>query len=117
MKKHSLNKFKKIIRSTEYAQHIGDPKTKIEFYKAKLILVDDSILHIAEIYGDAKLLKYRYYWLTSQNKQILGWDNAPHHPHVKTFPHHKHLEGKEKPVESDERNLADVMKFIAKFLK
>jgi hypothetical protein len=117
VKKNSLNKFKKIIRLVEITQHIDDPKTKIELYKAKLILKDGSVLYIAEIYKDASLLKYSYYWLTSANKLIIGWDRAPHHTHLKTFPHHKHLAGKKKPIESEERNLADVLAFITEHIK
>lgn len=38
------------------------------------------------------LKRYSYYWLTSNNKFKIGWDNAPHHTQLDTFPYHKHVE-------------------------
>jgi len=44
---------------------------------------------ILDIYYNATLQKYSY-TIIKQNKRIIGWDNAPHHKHVKTHPHHFH---------------------------
>ncbi len=35
--------------------------------------------------------KYRYHLLDDANQMIFRYDNAPHHPEIATFPHHKHL--------------------------
>jgi len=45
--------------------------------------------YILDIYYNATLQKYSY-TIIRQNKRIIGWDNAPHHKHVKTHPHHFH---------------------------
>jgi len=45
--------------------------------------------YILDIYYNATLQKYSY-TIIKQNKRIIGWDNAPHHKHVKTYPHHFH---------------------------
>jgi hypothetical protein len=45
--------------------------------------------YILDIYYNATLQKYSY-TIIKQNKRIIGWDNAPHHQHVKTHPHHFH---------------------------
>jgi len=45
--------------------------------------------YILDIYYNATLQKYSY-TVIKQNKRIIGWDNAPHHKHVKTHPHHFH---------------------------
>jgi len=42
-----------------------------------------------DIYYNATLQKYSY-TIIKQNKRVIGWDNAPHHKHVKTYPHHFH---------------------------
>lgn len=34
--------------------------------------------------------KYRYHYMDLHNRLIFRYDNAPHHPEVATFPHHKH---------------------------
>jgi len=47
-----------------------------------------------DIYYNVTLQKYSY-TIIKQNKRIMGWDNAPHHKHVKTYPHHFHtLDGR-----------------------
>lgn len=38
------------------------------------------------------LRRYSFH-VFQDNLIIVRWDNAPHHPEVKTFPHHKHLAG------------------------
>ncbi|MBC8457202.1 MAG: hypothetical protein H8D67_04300 [Deltaproteobacteria bacterium] len=32
---------------------------------------------------------YRYQYIKS-GERVFGYDNAPHHPHLLNFPHHKH---------------------------
>jgi len=49
-------------------------------------------------------LKRYSYHVFSRNRMIVRWDNAPHFPSIKTFPHHKHIdknieESKEMTVE------------------
>ncbi|OQX99209.1 MAG: hypothetical protein B6I24_03275 [Bacteroidetes bacterium 4572_128] len=34
--------------------------------------------------------KYSYHYMNSENELIFRYDNAYHHPEIKTFPHHKH---------------------------
>jgi len=47
--------------------------------------------YILDIYYNATLQKYSY-TIIKQNKRIIGWDNAPHHKHVKSHPHHFHTQ-------------------------
>jgi hypothetical protein len=61
--------------------------------KAHLVLVDGTQLRVSEVWINEELEKYSYYWLEEDNDVILGWDNAPHHEDVDTFPHHRHEEG------------------------
>lgn len=62
----------------------------VEQHKAVATLIDGSKLHINEVWLHGHLHKYSYYWLTPINDLIMGWDNAPHHPHIGTSPHHVH---------------------------
>ncbi len=61
-----------------------------EQFKATARLVDGSRLHLNEVWLQGVLHKYAYYWLTPTDDLIRGWDNAPHHPHIATAPHHLH---------------------------
>jgi len=45
--------------------------------------------YLLDIYYNATLQKYSY-TIIKRNNRIIGWDNAPHHKHVETHPHHFH---------------------------
>src|SRR3990172_1803811 len=36
-------------------------------------------------------IKYRYHCMDTGQELVFRYDNAPHHPEVDTFPHHKHV--------------------------
>ena len=74
-------------------------------------------LHIAEYVitePEFKRLKYRFHLQTSDGKMIVRWDNAPHHPEVKTHPDHMHVGEKIKanPPVDIPQVLAAVLSFI-----
>ena len=87
-------------------------KERYEFLhlEASVKLVDGTVLHVSEVWMEESLEKYSYYWLDKENQIITGWDNAPHHENVETFPHHKHEQNEIKPSES--MNGAKVLKEI-----
>lgn len=74
------------LQLTEYTPFAGIIQSKITF-------LDDSILYIRE-YLNFKLSipkkTYSYHYQKSNNL-IFRYDNAPHHPEVLLFPHHKHV--------------------------
>jgi hypothetical protein len=100
------------VRSIEYLEE--ERRKSLLLRSCKVILIDFSTLHCKEIWKDDSLLKYSYYWITANNKTILGWDNAPHHKGIETFPHHKHR-GNEIEL-SNERDFQDVVKYIDEIL-
>ena len=55
--------------------------------KLRLALSDGSFVDVwLSLDGD-----YAYHWeQRRQRGRIYRWDNAPHHPHVNTFPDHLH---------------------------
>jgi len=86
------------------------PGAQVEGYRTELLtpsranlrirlrLPDDSFLEISEALvvqeGTLTWLSYRYHWQDATGRLILRYDNAPHHPEVESFPHHKHVEEK-----------------------
>jgi hypothetical protein len=52
-------------------------------------MIDHSRLFIRE-YVDEAERRYSYHWQNQKNQLICRWDNAPHHPHLSTFPSHCH---------------------------
>lgn len=77
-----------------------------------IYLKDGSNLRVAEQWSGERLKRYSYYWLTEENQLRIGWDNAPHHTRLSTFPHHKHIGGKQTPEASTQTSLEDVMAVI-----
>jgi hypothetical protein len=71
-------------------------------FNLKVTLNDGSTLRISEQYYRNVLEQYAYYWLDSNNHLLIGWDNAPHHPHLPGFPHHKHVGAQENRQPSEE---------------
>lgn len=77
-----------------------------------LYLKDGTNLRLAEQWSGDVLERYSYYWLTSTNELKIGWDNVPHHTHLETFPHHRHVGRQDNLQPSSDTSLEDVMTFI-----
>jgi hypothetical protein len=109
-----MYEIKQILQDKPFVREIeslNEEKRNSLFLRyCKIILSNFSSLYIKEIWKDDQLLKYSYYWLSANDNFILGWDNAPHHNEVESFPHHKHTADGVQP--SEERNLPDVIEYI-----
>jgi len=110
-----LHRFNDIIVKVEHVWREYDVDTEI--VKAKLVFTDGTNLRVSESFIDGQLVSYSYYWLNESNQLIIGWDNAPHHRNVETFPHHKHVGTKTSVKSSKERCLKDVLSFIRRVLE
>lgn len=81
------------------------------YFKARVKFVDNSELHLFEFVrmkdNEVIVEKYRYHYQDSSGRVIKRWDNAKHHPELKTFPHHVHI-GK-KIEESVKPEIEDVL--------
>jgi len=85
------------------------------YMQGALTLIDGSELRLLEYAkisdGQAVILRYRFQWQTG-GELITRWNNAPHHPEMETFPHHKHVKGEDKPKPSKAKTLISVLKEI-----
>lgn len=88
----------------------------IQVFYVRAILVDGSILFVRELITKSES-KYSYHWQTKTKKLICRWDNAPHYPHLETFPHHKHEGKQENVLPSRETTLEKVLKTIERKIK
>ena len=89
-------------------------KNVVSRLKVKLRLFDGSMLWVREVWIKGEMVAYSYYWLRSDQTVIIGWDNAPHHNGVETFPHHKHIN--DRVEDFQERSMRNVLQFIKNFL-
>ncbi|RLD65627.1 MAG: hypothetical protein DRI95_08225 [Bacteroidetes bacterium] len=73
-----------------------------------IIFIDKSKLSFMEFIDldvNGKI-KYKYHYMNENNEQIFRFDNAKHHPDIKTYSHHVHIGNK--ISESKEPQLFDV---------
>ena len=80
------------------------------FCKVVLRLIDGSSLRIWEKRKDGELEKYSYYWLDEMGQIIMGWDNAPHHKYIESYPHHKHIGKDVLPSHDDLETVLNILK-------
>jgi hypothetical protein len=77
------------IRSQWVNENVGTG-----FFRARVKMANGDLLEIAEFFVlEANAItvgNYKFHWQDSQGCLIKRWDNAPHHPEVKGFPHHLH---------------------------
>ena len=93
-------------------QRIVPIELDVETLRIILYLKDGTNLRVTEQWEGKILKRYSYYWLTHSNELQIGWDNAPHHTHLETFPHHKHIDQQENLQPSAETCLEEVMRVI-----
>lgn len=109
----TLDAFSEIVKAIEDLEIVQ--KETVSKLKAKLRLFDGSILWVREVYVNDLIEVYSYYWLRPDETMIIGWDNAPHHKNIKTYPHHMHIA--DKVDDSDQRDLHSILNFIKCFFE
>ena len=80
------------------------------YYKVEVEFEDDSVLHARE-YVDEEDRTYSYHWQDESDRLRIRWDNAPHHGHIPTHPHHKRTSD-DVIRPSEEISLAEVLDSI-----
>ena len=83
----SALKESKLFESIKVLELIDEETIKL--IKIKAPLKDGSTLFITELHT-SEYQKYSYHWQGLDGQMIVRWDNKPHWPKLKTFPHHKH---------------------------
>jgi hypothetical protein len=86
LKTHSL-----VLQQNLVFRNSGVDTGYVEGY---LLLPESHRLYIAEYINAAPAFtrrKYRFHLQDAAHHLVRRWDDAPHHPHLPTFPHHCHL--------------------------
>ena len=96
----------------EFVVEVTVRRVDYHAFKLKVILADGSTLRISEQYYRDTLEQYAYYWLNANNRLLIGWDNAPHHPHLPGYPHHKHVGSQDNQQPSEETTPEEILTAI-----
>ncbi len=83
--------------------------------QARLRFYDQSVLSVVEEieragFRDARRLTYKFHYQRADETLVFRYDDAPHHPYLISFPHHKHIGGS--VMDADPPDLADVLREI-----
>jgi hypothetical protein len=80
---------------------------------------DGSYLDLYEVVstglGYPVRISYAYTYL-KDGRRVFRYANAPHHPEITTFPHHKHIGPEERLAPADQPSLSQVLQEIATWL-
>ena len=76
------------------------------YYKIRIKIRDGSLLFAREFFSQDER-HYSFHWQDAQGILLSRWDDAPHHRHLPTFPHHKHF--RNQILESSPVNLSLVL--------
>ncbi|MEK7439673.1 MAG: DUF6516 family protein [Chloroflexota bacterium] len=91
----------------------GEPEEDQGQFLARLSFYDASLLEAAETVrledGDIIKDRYSYHYQESNGDIVFRYDNAPHHPEIETFPHHKHVESEENIIASQPPDMSEVL--------
>jgi len=85
---------------------------------ARLRFWDNSLLEFSETVEFTGIMirkaLYTFHYQDAGERLILRYDNAPHHPEISTFPHHKHVGEHIEPSEAPD--LSFVLREIERIL-
>lgn len=114
--------FEKTIQDFPYVRSYTLSKkvynAKQGFIRGVIQFEDDTRLEFIEVKDTDMIekIKYRYQYMKKNNVMIFRYDNAPHHFHLQTFPHHKHVD-ENQVKESHESTVDEVLLEIAQQMR
>jgi len=59
---------------------------------------------------------YAYTYIR-ERQRVFRYDNAPHHPKIVTYPHHKHIGPTDRPAPADQPSLSQILAEIEAWLE
>jgi hypothetical protein len=71
-------------------------RSKNGHFRARVTFTDNSELEFSEFVeqnanDEIEVVTYSYHWSDENDNIIRRWDNTPHFPKLKNFPHHIHV--------------------------
>jgi hypothetical protein len=81
-------------------------RIRLRFYNGYLLELNESIT----FEGEVRHLRYRYHFQDKEKNLVYRYDNTPHFPNLKSFPHHKHLKDKDEVIATDKPPVVRVIR-------
>jgi hypothetical protein len=88
--------------------------------RGRVFFWDDSLLDLYEVVstelGYPIRVSYAYTYIR-ESRRVFRYDNAPHHPEIITYPHHKHIGPQDRLAPTDQPSLSQIMAEVAVWLE
>jgi hypothetical protein len=78
------------------------------FYDGSRLLIVEEVERVSS--RDVRRVAYKFHYQKTDGTLVFRYDDSPHHPHLSTFPHHKHAG--DSIIEAAAPDLADVLREI-----
>jgi len=96
-------------------------RSKNGHFRARVTFTDNSQLEFSEFVeqnadDEIQVVTYSYHWSDENDNIIRRWDNTPHFPKLKNFPHHIHVK-EEDVISGKPIDIFGVLDEIGKELK
>ena len=85
---------------------------KLTFYDGSQLSFTEQVEQVAPRQVERRA--YKFHYQRADGTLVFRYDNSPHHPHLTTFPAHKHVG--EQVIESPAPDLTEVLREIDKLL-
>jgi len=69
----------------------------VEYLRLTISCPEGITIHVREFVKADSIARYSYQLLVNE-ENMLRYDNTPHHPEIRTHPHHKHKRGRVYPL-------------------
>jgi hypothetical protein len=89
-----------------------DFKSAVRFYDGSHLSIFERIKQTEK--QDIRRIRYKFHYQDAHEDLIFRYDNSPHHPHLSTFPDHKHA-GNDL-IEAEPPDLNDVLAEIDRII-
>ena len=114
----------KYLATSPYTEVDVELWVNIEKFFFNFSLSNGGTFYLSEEYEmlnyRLEIHRYHYIYLNQYNQPLVSFDNAPHHPELFTFPHHKHFYPKSKhhPIgfSGDLKDALEEIKWIVEYL-
>jgi hypothetical protein len=83
-------------------------KANARFYDGSRLLIVEEVERVSS--RDVRRVAYKFHYQQTDGTLVFRYDDSPHHPHLSTFPHHKHTG--DSIIEAAVPDLADVLREI-----
>ena len=96
------------IDRSDYPEQTSKLFIKLRFLDGSLLIVEEALKAVRK--SAFVKIRYRYHYQRADGTLVFRYDNAPHHPGLPNFPHHKHIGERVEPAQPPD--LSEVLKEI-----